>query len=85
MGRFEPGNTAAANRGPNKVSSKVKESIVQFMEDNVDSIQESFDTLKPRERLQFIADLLPYVSPKLQATSLDITGDLTIITFKDAE
>ena len=50
-GKFQPGNKAATQRGPNKVSAKVRESIVNFLENNVDAIQESFDELKPKEKL----------------------------------
>ena len=69
--RFKPGNKAAANRGPNKVSAKVKESIVNFLENNVDKIQESFDQLGPKGKLEFIADILPYAAPKLSSVQVD--------------
>lgn len=67
-GRFGPGNKAAVNKGPHKVSTKVKESLVKFLEDNIDAVQESFDQLRPLEKLQFVANILPYVVPKLSAT-----------------
>lgn len=81
-GKFKPGNKAGANRGSNKVSTKVKESIVNFLENNVDAIQESFDELKAREKLQFIADILPYATPKLSSiqseNETNVTGGITI-------
>lgn len=79
---FPPGNKAAVNRGPNKVSTKVKESIVNFLEFNIDAIQDSFDKLKPLEKLQFIANILPYVVPKMQSiqseNQTNLTGGITI-------
>lgn len=79
---FEPGNKAAVNRGPNKISLKVKESLVNFLEGNVDAIQDSFDKLKPLEKLQFIANILPYVVPKMQSiqseNETNISGGITI-------
>ena len=81
-GKFLPGNNASSNRGPNKVSSKVKNALVQFLEDNIDNVQESFDELKAIEKLQFIANILPYVVPKMQSIQSDnqtnITGGITI-------
>jgi len=74
-GRFGPGNKAAVARGQNKVSTKVKESIVNFLEANIDRIQEDFNTLKARERLQFIAEILPYAAPKLSAIQSDINAE----------
>lgn len=70
-GKFLPGNKQASGRGANKVSSKVKESIVAFLEDNTDKIQDSFDKLKPVEKLRFIADILPYATPKLSSIEAD--------------
>ncbi len=79
-GKFQPGNKAAQGRGQNKISTKVKESIVNFLEANIDKIQADFDTLKPRERLQFIAEIIPYAAPKLSSTQVDgkIDAGLTI-------
>lgn len=65
---FQPGQSGNLHRGPNKVSSKVKESLLGFLEGNIDAVQESFDKLKPLEKLQFIANILPYVLPKLSST-----------------
>lgn len=61
---------------------KVKEALVKFLEDNIDSVQESFDKLKHIEKLQFIANILPYVVPKMQSiqseNETNITGGITI-------
>lgn len=73
---FEPGNQEGKKRGPNKISSKVKEAIVGFLEANVGQIQESFDELKAREKLEFIADILPYAAPKL--SSIQTENETTI-------
>jgi hypothetical protein len=79
---FQPGQSGNPHRGPSKVSTKVKESLVKFLEDNIDAVQESFDKLKPLEKLQFVANILPYVVPKLQSVESDnktnITGGITI-------
>lgn len=79
---FVQGNKAAINRGPNKISSKVKEALVGFLEDNIEKVQDSFDELKPLEKLQFIANILPYVVPKMQSiqseNETNITGGITI-------
>lgn len=64
---FKPGQSGNPNRGPNKVSTKVRESLIKFLEDNIDAVQESFDKLKPLEKLQFVANILPYVVPKLSS------------------
>lgn len=75
-GTFGPGNKASSGRGPNKISTKVRESIIGFLEKNVDAIQDDFDKLKPRERLQFVSELLSYAAPKLSAVQTEVRGDL---------
>ncbi len=85
-GRFQPGNKAAKARGPNHVSSKVKESIVNFLENNVDAIQESFDELKPKDKLEFISSILQYAAPKLSSAQIEQDTNLTggiFINWKD--
>ena len=85
--QFTPGNQAAKGRGPNKVSTKVKEAIVKFLEDNVDKIQESFDELKAGEKLKFIADILPYAAPKMQSVQNDLnaSGEIKVTVTWDKE
>ena len=84
---FEPGNQEGRKRGPNKISSKVKEAIVNFLEDNTDKIQESFDELKPIDKLNFMAAILPYAVPKLSSveTETEHTGGITIRFEEPAE
>lgn len=85
-GKFLPGNKQASGRGANKVSSKVKEAIVSFLEANTENIQESFDKLKPVDKLRFIADILPYATPKLSSIESEnathISGGISI-TWED--
>lgn len=79
---FAPGNQEAKKKGPNKVSMKVKESIVNFLENNIDKVQDSFDKLKPSGKLKFIAEILPYAAPKLSSVTTEnetnISGGITI-------
>ena len=79
-GKFVKGNKIAEKRGQNKVSLMVKESIVGFLEKNVDKIQESFDELKPKEKLEFIASIIPYAVPKLSSVQVEAehSGGITI-------
>ena len=74
-GKFLPGNPGKPKGAVVKLSVKVRESIVSFLENNVDKIQSDFDTLKPRERLQFVAEILAYAAPKLSAVQTEMKGD----------
>jgi len=75
-GTFKKGNPGKPKGAVTKISVKVRESIVNFLEDNVDKIQADFDKLKPTERLRFVAEILPYAAPKL--SSMQIEQDTNI-------
>lgn len=79
-GTFGPGNPGKPKGAVTKVSVKVKERIHAFMEANVEKIQESFDSLEPKEKLDFIAQLLSYTIPKLSSTQVENehSGGITI-------
>lgn len=83
---FQPGNKEGAKRGPGKISNKVKESIVGFLERNVDKIQESFDNLDDKDKLKFIAEVMPYAAPKLSSiqgeSEITVSGEVKIIKFE---
>lgn len=75
-GRFGKGNPGKPKGAVVKVSVRVRESIVKFLEDNIDQVQDDFDTLKPRERLQFISEILSYAAPKLSAVQTAHSGEV---------
>ena len=75
-GTFGKGNPGKPKGAVTKVSVKVRESIVNFLEANVDKIQEDFDKLKPRERLQFVSEILSYAAPKLSAVQTELSGEV---------
>lgn len=81
-GKFAKGNPGKPKGAASNASAKVKEAIVNFLENNVDKIQDSFDKLKDREKLQFISDILPYATPKLSSVQSDnethLSGSITI-------
>lgn len=81
-GKFAIGNPGKPKGAVTKVSIKVRECIINFLEANVENIQRDFDTLKPREKLQFVAEILPYAAPKLSSIQTEnetnITGGITI-------
>jgi hypothetical protein len=79
-GRFLNGNPGKPKGAVTKISGKVRESLVKFMEDNIDAVQESFDQLTAKEKLGFISEILSYAVPKLSATQTenDVSGTITI-------
>ncbi|HEY3405420.1 MAG TPA: hypothetical protein VGK59_18685, partial [Ohtaekwangia sp.] len=66
-GRFGAGNPGKPKGAASNASAKVKQAVVDFLERNTENIQETFDKLKPADKLKFIADILPYATPKLSS------------------
>ena len=81
-GRFGVGNPGKPKGAVSNASAKVKTAVVDFLERNTENIQDSFDKLKPAEKLRFIADILPYATPKLSSiqseNETNISGGITI-------
>jgi hypothetical protein len=51
---------------PNKVTTKVREMYSLFVELNMERLQDDFDQLEPKERIDVLLKLSEYVVPKLQ-------------------
>ena len=81
---FKKGVSGNENGRPkgaiDKMTAAAKQAIVQFVNDNVETIQADFDELDPKDRLQFIDKILNYVIPKQASThhSGSINTDVTI-------
>lgn len=81
-GRFGIGNPGKPKGAASNASAKVKAAVIDFLERNTENIQESFDKLKPADKLRFISDILPYATPKLSSiqseNETNISGGITI-------
>lgn len=81
-GRFGHGNPGKPKGAASNASAKVKSAVIDFLERNTENIQETFDKLKPSDKLRFIADILPYATPKLSSiqseNETNISGGITI-------
>lgn len=76
MAKFEAGNPGRPKGAKNKTSGQIRDKIQTLFDDNFETIQEDLESLEPKDRLKFLTDLLPYLVPKLQNTTLNQTIDL---------
>jgi hypothetical protein len=54
---------------PNKMTKEIRSVLKDVMYNEIEVIQEHLDTLKPKERLELLVKLLPYVLPKVTSIS----------------
>lgn len=67
---------------PNKATAELKELIKTFVENEIEEVENLLIELTPKERLDILCKLLPYVLPK--QTELISDSDRTVtINFKE--
>lgn len=49
---------------PNKTPAAVKDTLTALFADNIELLQSDFAALSARDRLQFVAKILPYIVPR---------------------
>lgn len=77
MGKlFQNGNPGKPKGAVNKVSQKVREAVVKFLEDNIDQVTEDYKELSLEKRIDFIERLLPYAIPKHAAIQVEHSGEI---------
>ena len=60
---------------PNKTTQTTKEFIQALLEDNQEQLQEDLKRLAPKDRVNALLGLLPYIVPKQQATTATLAVD----------
>lgn len=60
------GNPNGRPKGaPNKVTTTIRNWIVELINDNREQLQKDLKSLDPKDRLECIGKLLPYILPKV--------------------
>jgi hypothetical protein len=53
---------------PNRTTNELRDLIKDFVNQNISTLQSSFNELTPKDKLQFFEKMLSYAIPKLQNT-----------------
>jgi len=75
---FQKGNTNSQGRpkgSKNKATGELREFVNDFIKENTDKIQNDFDSLDPKERIDTLIKLLEYSLPKLNRTELSTDSE----------
>src|SRR5882724_3235149 len=71
-GRLLPGHAGLKKKGSNnRLQSEIKEKITDFLNEKLDSIEEVFKEVAPKDKLRFLGELLGYVLPKSKEVSVE--------------
>lgn len=72
----QSGNPGGRPKGSgNKVTSKLRETITAFLDENFEKVKQDFDKLKPGERIRMYIELLQFGVPKLQSVQIETEFD----------
>jgi hypothetical protein len=76
-GTFAKGNTGGGRRKGSKniATGELREFINGFINDNTDNIQNDFEALEPKERIDTLIKLMEYSLPKLNRTELSTDSE----------
>lgn len=87
MDRNENGKFTKGNKGggrpkgsKNKATSELRQIIQDFLDSNINKLQNDFDSLEPKERIDTIIKLMDFALPKLQRSTIDHTVNKDEIT-----
>jgi len=54
---------------PNKLTKELRSVLKDILYQELEQLQEHLETLKPRERVELLIKLMPYVLPKVTSVS----------------
>tara|TARA_B100000767_G_scaffold43668_1_gene37703 strand:+ start:143 stop:394 length:252 start_codon:yes stop_codon:yes gene_type:complete len=54
---------------PNKTTSELRRVLKHMIDDELKNLQDNINELDPKERIELLIKLLPYVMPKVQTVS----------------
>jgi len=78
---FQKGHTHSPGRtkgSKNKLTKEIREVLTTTLEGELENIQALLDQLEPKDRIDAIAKLMPYVAPKLTSQTINIDAEVTI-------
>lgn len=83
-GQFKPGNSEGGRTkgSRNRLTKELKGTLKEIIDKELERVPELLEEMEPRERMEFILKLLPYVMPKVAPTAYHLDEPLTMQEIK---
>lgn len=86
-GQFLAGHSHSTGRpknSKNKTTEKIRNSFLHFIEDNLERMQEDFDTLEAKDRFRYLFEMSKFILPSLKSIEFgNILDELTEEQFSE--
>lgn len=85
-GQFAPGNNLGGRTkgSRNKTTQKIRDSFLNFIENNLERMQSDFDELDAKDRFKFLFEMSRFILPSLKAIEFgNVLDELTEDEFND--
>ena len=69
---------------PNKLTKELRTLLKDILYDELENLEEHLDELEPRDRLEIIIKLMPYVFPKVQKVSPSMDEPIDFLFWSSA-
>ncbi|MHA6697326.1 hypothetical protein [Chryseobacterium sp. A321] len=79
-GQFAKGNTLGGRTkgSKNKTTEKIRDTFLRFIEDNLERMQEDFDTLDAKDRFKYLFEMSKFILPSLKSIEFgNVLDELT--------
>lgn len=79
-GTFAKGNTLGGRKlgSKNKTTENIRNTFLHFIEDNLERMQEDFDTLEAKDRFRYLFEMSKFILPSLKAIEFgNVLDELT--------
>lgn len=85
MAKFEKGNKLGGRKpgSVNKVNAKVKRSIEQIVQENMDQLRQDLKDLKPKDRALVLVKLMEFILPKNLKVEAEVGNTYRMIWGQD--
>jgi 20S proteasome alpha/beta subunit len=64
----------------NRISGSLRQKITQFLEKHWGEVEGYWKQMTVKDKMMFIKDILPYASPRLQSSTVDMMLDVSNLT-----